>query len=327
MIIPPKYFLTPKISELLSQIEANKEVINSINIPPDIELNIRRASTLKSSLYSARIEGNNTTLNGLSNISPKNKEKIEINNILRSLNYISDRKFTKISTKDILNFHKMVMQNIDSENIGGFRKTHEGIFTTAGTVIYHAPPPTLIPSLIDKLLKFTNSNKERFVPIKGALAHYLFEKIHPFIDGSGRVGRLLLLATLKTGGYGFKGILPFEEKIDNQREIYYRMLEEPERDVTNYIEFILETIKDASDDAKKIIMESKDVNNDPLLLPRRAEILKIIQDHKTINFDSIKRRFNKINERTLRYDIKKLIDAKLVSKLGATRGVYYTIPR
>lgn len=54
MLIPPKYFLTPKISKLLASIEASKEVINSITIPPEIESNIRRQSTLKSSLFSAR---------------------------------------------------------------------------------------------------------------------------------------------------------------------------------------------------------------------------------------------------------------------------------
>jgi predicted HTH transcriptional regulator len=109
-----------------------------------------------------------------------------------------------------------------------------------------------------------------------------------------------------------------------RREVYYRMLEESERDLTNYIEFILETLKDASDDAKKLIINSKNINTLDTLLPRRAEILQIITEHKTINFDSIKRRFGKINERTLRYDIKKLCDSKLVTKLGTTRGVYYT---
>lgn len=329
MLIPPKYFLTPNISELLAHIEANKEVINAIEIPSDIELNIRRASTLRSSLFSARIEGNNATLDELTKIPPKDKKKIEINNVLRTLNYVNEKKFVKITVKDVLNFHKMIMSGLDFENLGKFRKTHEGIFTVAGTVVYHAPPPSQIEILIDRLLKYANSDKEKFVPIKAVLAHYVFEKIHPFIDGSGRVGRILLLAVLKKEGYGFKGILPFEEKIDNAREVYYRMLEEPERDITSYVEFMLETIKEASDDAKKQILENKNskVSAVDKLLPRRSEILQIISEQKMMNFDSIKRRFSKINDRTLRYDLKKLIDAGLITKLGSTRGVYYTVKK
>ena len=61
MLIPPKYNLTPQISELLSSIEASKQIIDSVTIAPEIELNIRRESTLKSSLFSARIEGNSLT--------------------------------------------------------------------------------------------------------------------------------------------------------------------------------------------------------------------------------------------------------------------------
>ena len=59
------------------------------------------------------------------------------------------------------------------------------------------------------------------------------------------------------------------------------------------------------------------------LLPRRAEILNAIKDHKLVNFDIIRRRFMAVNERTLRYDLKQLQNAGLIKKLGMTKGVYY----
>ena len=59
------------------------------------------------------------------------------------------------------------------------------------------------------------------------------------------------------------------------------------------------------------------------LLPRRAEILGIIRDHRLVNFDQIRRRFMGVNERTLRYDLKKLADNGFIRKLGNTKGVYY----
>lgn len=61
------------------------------------------------------------------------------------------------------------------------------------------------------------------------------------------------------------------------------------------------------------------------LLPRRGEILNIIRDHKILNFDQIRRRFMGVNERTLRYDLKKLQDSGLIRKRGITKGVYYEI--
>lgn len=90
MLIPPKYILTPRITEFLQSIEASKEVINSITIPPEIELNIRRQSTLKSSLFSARIEGNNLTLQDLKPSSKEQRQQ-EVFNILKALNFIHQR--------------------------------------------------------------------------------------------------------------------------------------------------------------------------------------------------------------------------------------------
>jgi repressor of nif and glnA expression len=59
------------------------------------------------------------------------------------------------------------------------------------------------------------------------------------------------------------------------------------------------------------------------LLPRRAEIYKIIEDQTLVSFDQLHRRFMAINPRTLRYDLKKLQDANLIRKRGTTKGVFY----
>lgn len=143
MFIPPKYFLTSKIAELLSSIEACREVIEAIPIPPEIEQNIRRQSTLKSSLFSAKIEGNPILLEELPKIPSKDQKKVEVTNILRAINWIQQRAYRDITTKDILNLHVYVMKGlVGDETLGKFRIQHEGIFTQVGFPVYHAPPPS-----------------------------------------------------------------------------------------------------------------------------------------------------------------------------------------
>lgn len=322
MFIPPKYFLTPKISELLGSIQACKEVIDSIQIPQEVEINIKRQSILKSSLFSARIEGNNLTLDDLQNRSSKDQKKIEVFNILKALNLILGKEGQDITSKQILRLHETVMDNL-SENPGGFRSEVSAIFNAAGIAIYMPPPPSQIQPLIEKLLKFINSGKERFVPIKACLSHFIFEKIHPFLDGNGRVGRLLLQSTLHIGGYGMKGMLSLEEYLDSHRSLYYGGLENSDKDVTDYVEFMLEAISTTAEAAKNKVMQKKEFEAEDFLLPRRAEILNIIKDHEIVNFDQIRRRFFAVNERTLRYDLKKLVDSEFIIKLGTTKGVYY----
>lgn len=324
MIIPPKYILTPQIVKLLQTIEACKEVINSIPIPIELETNIRRQSTLKSSLYSARIEGNMLTLDEINQSPSKNQKKAEVFNILKSLNWINQRRHKDLSLKDILELHEMAMNGlIDKQNLGKFRKNAEAIFNSAGIAVYMSPPQSQVIPLLNRLIKYSNSSKEVFIPIKACLVHYSFEKIHPFLDGSGRVGRLLTQLVLEKEGFGMKGLLAIEEYLDNHRAEYYRSLEATERDVTDYLEFMLEAIAQTAKEAKNLVLEKKQSEVEDFLLPRRAEILRIIKDHQLVNFDMIRRRFLGVNERTLRYDIKKLLDQGLIRKRGMTKGVYY----
>lgn len=323
MTIPPNYRLTPKISRLLQSIEASKQVIDSIQIPKEIELNIKRQSTLKSSLFSARIEGNDLTLDELTK-TPKNQKKIEVFNILKVLNSVYQMKNKNISIKDLLMFHQMIMEGlVIRQDLGKFRTEAGAIFNASGIAIYLPPRPSQITPLIKSLIKFINSSKEQFIPVKACLVHFTFEKIHPFLDGNGRVGRVLLQSVLQKQGYGMKGLLPIEEYLDNHRSEYYLVLEDPDKDVTDYLEFMLEAMAFTAEQAKKQILEKRQGNIEDLLLPRRAGILNIIKDQGFVNFDIIRRRFLAVNERTLRFDLKKLQDAGFIRKRGTTKGVYY----
>ncbi len=312
------------MSELLAKIEACKQVIDAVNIPPEVELNIRRKSTLKSSLYSANIEGNPLIFDELALLSPKDKKKIEVFNILKAINLIQEKNPAPITKNLILKLHAIVMKGLlHQSHLGKIRDNMEAIFNSAGGVVYMPPPPSHIEELLDKLVDYINGSGERFVPIKAVVAHYIFEKIHPFLDGSGRVGRLLIRQILKNDGYDMKGILPLEEYLENHRTTYYQMLEEPEKDVTAYVEFMLESIAESAEKAKEMVLNHKKVEPEDLLLPRRAELVRLIKEHGLLNFDAIRRRFLAVNERTLRYDLKRLQDGGFINKMGTTNGVFY----
>lgn len=323
MLIFPKYFLTPQIIQLLQSIEASKEVINAISIPPEIETDIRRQSTLKSSLFSARVEGNSLTLDDLSKTSSRDQKRLEVFNILKALNMIYQQPNRDITIKQILNLHQIVMNGLTAKENLGFRTDIGAIFNSGGIAIHLPPRPSQILPLMNRLVTFINSNKERFAPIRACLTHYTFEKIHPFLDGNGRVGRLLLQAILQKSGYGMKGLLPVEEFIDNHRSSYYLALEQSEKDVTDYLEFMLEGVAETALKSKELVLQKEKVEAADYLLPRRAEILNIIRDHQMVSFDTIRRRFVAIPERTLSYDLKKLQDAGLIRKRGTTKGAFY----
>lgn len=299
-------------------------MLDAITIPPEVETNIRRQSILKSSLFSARIEGNPLTLDELTTAPSKDQKKQEVLNILKGLQLVQKRGARDLSVTFVTDLHTEVMKDlIESNNKGNFRKEVSAIFNSAGIAVYMPPPPRQIPSLMERLIKFANSDREKFIPIRAVLSHYTFEKIHPFLDGNGRVGRLFLQSVLEKTGYGMKGLLSVEEFLDKNRPDYYDTLSLGEKDVTDYIEFMLQAIAVTAEEAKKLALSKENARPEDYLLPRRSEILQIIKDHRTVNFDMIRRRFMAVNERTLRYDLLQLQKSGLIKKLGSTKGVYY----
>lgn len=324
MQIPPSYKVSPAILDLISKIEANRIYLSSIELPTQIKEKIERVSILKSSLYSARIEGNPLTLEEFDMVPSEEQKNIEIFNILKAVEFIDKniKAGQEISEKEILKLHAIIMEDLFSQH-GVFRQEMGAIFNAAGVAVYLSPPPKQISALLTKLFSYINSRDEKFPLVSALIAHLIFEKIHPFIDGNGRVGRLLIFAILKSKNWHFEVNIPFEEYLDEHKSDYYYYLDIGLKDVEEYLIFMLNAFLIQTEKTKKLIEDETNKKERIFLPPRQEEIFNIVKDHLVISFDQIRRRFLKIPERTLRYDLKKLLDLKLIEKSGVTKGNYY----
>jgi len=322
-----RYQKNKKIEGFLRRIEVAKGIIEFLPQLPSVERNLRRKSLLKSSLFSARIEGNELNYGevrlGGARLKTDNLEKIEVFNIFKALSWIYSSRSPKKLTKDlILKLHKITMKNL-SFSINAFRKEPSAIFNQAGVAVYVAPSPSKVPFLMRELIEQANCSKESF-PVKAAMFHFAFEKIHPFLDGNGRVGRLLAVFILKQGGFDFRGLLSLEEYFEKNRELYYRLLAINKKDIAAFVEFFLEAIAQQAEKTIAGLKEIRQEQPEDSLLPRRREILEIIKDHEVVSFDFIRRRFFKIAKSTLHYDLRKLTERGFIKKLGSTRGARYS---
>lgn len=322
------YQKTPKIKTSIEQINVLRQVIDLLPRLPHVEESLRRESLLKSSLFSARIEGNKLKLEDINYASMERPTKIiakmEIANILRVLRWLySNRAPKNLNIKLILRLHQLVMTNL-SPDAGQIRHEPSAIFNQAGIAIYMTPPPSQVNALVSQLITKFNTLKEE-TPIKAAMIHFLFEKIHPFLDGNGRTGRLLSTFILNNAGYGFRGLVSLEEYLENNRQDYYDLLAQNKKDLTGFIEFFLEGLTIQAEKTVNHLKEIKTELPEDSLLPRRREILEIIKDHQTVSFDFLKRRFEAIPSSNLHYDLQKLLKGNFIKKLGTTRGVVYTV--
>ena len=326
MNIPPQYQISNTMLSLIAQIEANRAIIQTTQIPEQIILNLTHQSLLKSSVFSAQIEGNTLSVDDIENRSEEDEkqyERQEINNIITALSYIRDKGIPQlIDLPFTLQLHKLVMHKLvhDSQS-GHFRKEPSAIFDGNGNVVYMTPPPSELNSLFSHLLSLVNDNATIFPLVKAPLAHLIFEKIHPFLDGNGRVGRLLFQSILAKHGYHFNWLLSIEELLQQKKSTYYALLDQS--DATEFIEFMLQNMLDETERIKTQINNTTEPSEEDFLLPRRKEILQIIKDHTMVSFDQIQRRFLKIPARTLRYDIQQLEKQGFIRKIGTTRGAMY----
>lgn len=117
------------------------------------------------------------------------REVFEAKNLAQVTEFVRIKPLTADVSKDIMcHLHKMLLLNIDSDIAGRFREGGE--YVRIGT--YIAPPPEHVEHLVDELIVEYNSDESTHIVDKIARFHLEFEKIHPFVDGNGRIGRVLI---------------------------------------------------------------------------------------------------------------------------------------
>jgi Fic family protein len=220
--------------EIIKKIELANNYLGKLsglinNLPnPDLFLQpyLKREAVL-----SSRIEG---TRSSLSDIFKADLEKKHLDNDLKEvLNYIKALEFglenvnkNKLSVKLLLTLNKILLTDVRGHNqdTGKIRNIQNWIGnpdSNLETSLYNPPNPEKVYELLNNLVDYINLEDNTSILIKSAIVHYQFEAIHPFIDGNGRVGRLLIILYLYISKLLDKPILYLSEYFEKNKEQYY----------------------------------------------------------------------------------------------------------
>ena len=232
--------------EILNEIDALKDKILSMRPLTQGELERLRDSFVEEYTYnSTAIEGNTLTLyetrlvlEGLTVSGKPLRCHLEAFGHKEAFGFIEENINAEISGRLIRHIHSLVLAD-RPRDAGTFRRIPVRISGAENT----PPDPVMIPELIERLIEDYRNNTSHAI-IRAALFHLKFEGIHPFVDGNGRTGRLILNMSLMKEGY-----LPVDVKFSDRVKYYdafseYYSTGNPEGMINLVAEYELRSLKE-----------------------------------------------------------------------------------
>jgi Fic family protein len=284
--LPPKdpnLTLSAAAHALLAKADlATKELQILQSVIPSIERFVY-SFLRKEALLSSQIEGTHATLADVFGL--ENLGEVETNADLEKVcNYLNAFQFAReqanspnglpISMRLLNEAHKLLMSGTrgSTKLLGEIRTSQNWIGgTRPGNALYEPPHPSMLSKLLSELEKFIHGHSDLHSLVKIALVHAQFETIHPYLDGNGRIGRLLTVMLLQHWKILDEPLLYLSLYLKRNQKEYYQHLTaiRVEGDWESWVHFFLNGIVQISEEAKNCALRLN-----KLISTDREKILK-----------------------------------------------------
>lgn len=223
----------------------------------------------KEALLSAQIEGTQSSLSDLLLFEGNESPSVSIDDVEEVSNYVAAMNYGLQRLKDGFPLSNRLIREIHATLLAGgcgadklpgeFRASQNWIGgTRPGNAMYVPPPDTQIQDLMGALESFLHKPVEEVpVLVKAALVHVQFESIHPFLDGNGRLGRLLVTLLLVNDGALTEPLLYLSLYLKTHRKTYYELLQSVREsgDWIPWIKFFFDGVRETSEQAAETAKE------------------------------------------------------------------------
>ena len=233
----------------------------------------------KEALLTSQIEGTQATLVDLfdeeAGFAVVNADDVEeVSNYLRAFRLVQDNLRAPaglpISVRLLCDAHRMLLAGVrgSGKQPGELRRSQNWIGgPRPGKAVFVPPPAERVPALLADVERFIHSRAEGDLPplVRIALVHAKFETIHPFLDGNGRIGRLLIAALMEHWQLLPEPLLYLSAYLKQHQSMYYQLLSgiRTRGDWESWIDFFLDGVATAAGEAERsIVAIATLINND-----------------------------------------------------------------
>ncbi len=281
-LVNKKWEITdPDLIVLLSEADRKLGELNAFSqLIPDIDFFIKM-HVAKEATTSNRIEGTQTNISDAvqteENIDLEKKDDwMEVQNYITAMNNaIKELDNLPLSNRLISQTHRLLLQGVRGKHKlpGEFRKSQNWIGGfSLKDAIFIPPHHADLPDLMSDFEKFLH-NEDYPLPhlIRIGIAHYQFETLHPFLDGNGRVGRLMITLYLVSRGLLIKPTLYLSDFFEKNKTLYYDNLTRvrTNHDLTNWLRYFLRGIRQTAENSietfQSIIAIREEMENKQIL--------------------------------------------------------------
>ncbi len=248
-------------TELVTLLDDANRLLGELNafsqLVPDVDFFIKMHIT-KEATTSSRIEGTRTNMEealvDVQDVDPERRDDWEeVQNYIKAVNFSIERLQTlPLSTRLLRETHKVLMQGVRGEHKlpGEFRKSQNWLGPSLKNAVFVPPHQEHLVELMTDLESFIH-NDDIHVPhlIRIGILHYQFETIHPFLDGNGRLGRLLIALYLANFNLLHKPALYLSDYFERNRLDYYDHLTVAriKSDMTAWLRFFLFGVQETAE--------------------------------------------------------------------------------
>lgn len=342
----PNFTINNSILKHIGVIEAAKEVIENSPLVPAWEAKFREDALVRTVHHGTHIEGNDLSRTEAEKVLAggtivgRDRDIQEVLNYRNVLKYIEGYKGKTITEEVIKHLHALTAHRLLAEGqVGEYRKTQVVVKNAeTGEITFRPPPAVEVPFLLADFLSWANSvNGETFHPaLKAGVVHYELVRIHPFLDGNGRVSRAVATLILFMEGYDIKRFFSLEEYYDREPMHYYEALQSVganSGNLTNWLEYfsqglaieltrIKEKVKSLSTDIK---IKKSFGGQQMTLTERQIKVVEFIQENGFLQNKAFFELFPMVSEDTILRDLKDLLKKGIVKKEGSTKGAKYVL--